>query len=276
MELNKGTIYLPKERKGGPVKYLCICAEPIDAEMMAIDGIQRGYRAQKYTFACVVSSDGATCPRKGKYLNYTDGQMKAVRISEQKKASEIGRYNSVYFLKYSKSEVLDPENEDIINEYVKIIKELKPRLIYTHSLLDSNPINVSVAVKVINALRKMKKGEQPKQLYGCELSRELDWVDKEKITIFDVSKNIRLQKQLLSVYHSQIDGGKDYLKAALGRRYEIATFFDANKIDEFKLASRVINMTTLLRRKDLPIKKYAMSFVEYLYGEINDSMDRSL
>lgn len=276
MKLAKGNIYVPKEGKTGKVKYLCICAHTGDCESMAIDGIQRGYRAKKYSFACVVSADGSDVAKTGKYSEYTDGQMRAVRASEQKKAAELGRYNSLYFLKYDTSEIRDPENEAIINDYVAIIKELKPRIIYTHSVLDADPDHISVAVKVINALRKMKKGEQPTLVYGCEANRSLDWVNPAKIVAFDVSKNVRLQKELLNVHHTQQEGVKDLCKAAMGRRLYNSLYNTNTKSSDAKLVSRAINMTTLMRRKELPIKRFAMSYLDDIYGMINDAMDIAL
>lgn len=275
MKLKKGSIFLPKARKTGPVKYLCVCAHPSDCEIMAIDGIQRGYRAQKYSFSCVVTTDGSENERGGKYLKSSDKRMSNVLASEQRKAAELGRYNSVYFMNYKAEEARDQENEDIVAEYIEIIKELKPRIVYTHSLLDRDPTHVCVAVKVINALRKLRKGDQPKVVYGCEMWRDLDWIDKDKIVSFDISKNIRLQRQLISVFKSQIIN-RDYINAAIGRRYVNAAFSRDDKKKEAKLTARAINMTTLLRRKELPIKRYAMSFIDDLYSEINDSMDRSL
>ena len=88
MKLKKGYVYLPKSRKDGKVKYLCICAYPSDCEIMSIDGIQRGYRAKKYAFSCVSTSSV-----------FSDGKTSVIDL--QKKAAEIGRYNSLYLLKYS-------------------------------------------------------------------------------------------------------------------------------------------------------------------------------
>ena len=275
MDLKKGTIYTPKKGKKGPVKFVCICAHPDDCELMAIDGIQRGYRATKYTFACVVTTDGMDSERCGRYLKMTDKRMVNILMNEEKKAASIGRYNSVYFMNYSSEEARSQENEDIINEYVEIIKELKPRVVYTHSLLDRHPTHVAVAIKVINALRTMKKGDQPKVLYGCESERNLEWVDESKIVTFNVSKNMRLQRQLISVHKSQ-NLARDYVNAAMGRRFVNAVFNKVETKKNAKLTAKAINMTTLLRRREYPIKRYVMSFVDDLYGELNDMMDRSL
>ena len=260
MKLKKGQIYLPKARKEGKVKYLCFCAYPCDCEVMSIEGIQRGYRAKKYTFACVSSSNLAL-----------DGK---TNISEmQKKASEIGRYNSLYLLKYKLDDIKNPEDKGLVKEYAAIIKELKPRIIYTYSLFDKDPVRVAVAVKVINALRTMKRSQHPKVIYGCEVNRNFDWIKDEKIVYFDNSKNVRLQKQLVGVYKSK-NYNFNLVESTIGKRLSNAGYFkDKN---ELKLSTRAINMTTLLRRKDLPIKRFAMSFVDDLYTDINDSMDRSL
>lgn len=275
MELKKGTIYKPRKGKKGPVKFMAICAHGDDCELMAIDGIQRGYRASKYTFACVVTTDGADSERSGRYARTNNEKMASVVMAEQKKAANIGRYNSVYFMNYSTEEVRDQENEDIVNEYVEIIKELKPRVLYTHSILDRNVTHVAVAIKVINALRSMKKGDQPKVLYGCESERDLDWVDPSKVVTFNVSKNMRLQRQLISA-HKSANLSRDYVNAAIGRRLVNAVFNREEKRKTAKLTAKAINMTTLLRRKDYPIKRFAMSFIDDLYTEINDMMDRTL
>ena len=155
MKLNKGTIYLPKSRNEKPVKWLCICAHQDDCEIMAIDGILKGYYSKKYSFALVETTDGGGSARTGKFKDYTDEEMKAVRIKEQQAASELGRYNSLYMLNYTSKEVKDAKNPQIADEYLKIIKELKPQVIYTHSILDKHPTHIGVVLNVIKALRQL-------------------------------------------------------------------------------------------------------------------------
>ena len=276
MKLNKAIIYVPKSGKTGPVKYLTICAHQDDNEIMAIDGVMKGYRSRKYSFACVVTADGGGSARTGKFANYTDDMMKEVRIKEQEAAAEIGRYNSLYLLNYSSKEIKDPENEQIINDYLQIIKELKPKVLYTHSILDKHPTHLGVVTKVIKALRLLPKEEQPKVIYGCEVWRDLDWIADKKKVCFDVSHNIALQKKILNVFESQIAGGKSYTNATIGRRYNNATYAQSHSVDKAKLVSYAINMNKLLQDPELPIKKYALTFVDDLYEEINDAMDKIL
>ena len=276
MKLNKAITYIPKSGKPGPVKYLTICAHQDDNEIMAIDGIMKGYRSRKYSFSCVVTADGGGSARTGKFADYTDDMMKEVRIKEQEAAAEIGKYHSLYLLNYSSKEIKDPENEEIVNDYLQIIKELKPRVLYTHSILDKHPTHLGVVTKVIKALRMLPREEQPKVVYGCEVWRDLDWIADKKKVCFDVSHNVAFQKKILNVFESQIAGGKSYTNATIGRRYNNATYAQSHSVDKAKLVSYAINMNKLLIDPELPIKKYALSFVDDLYEEINDAMDKIL
>lgn len=268
MKLNKGIVYLPKNRKTQPVKWLCICAHQDDCEIMAIDGILKGYRSKTNSFALVETTDGGGSARTGKFKDYTDEQMKDVRIKEQQKASEIGKYHSLYMLNYSSEEAKNRDNEQIINDYIEVIKELRPLVVYTHSVLDKHPTHVGVALKVIKALRTFPKNEQPELLLGCEVWRGLDWISDEKKIGLDVSKNEKLQKKLLNVFESQIAGGKAYTKASIGRRYQNATYYQPHSVDSYKLVSYAIDMKPLLDNADLSVKEFALLFVKDLENEI--------
>lgn len=272
MKLVKGQIYLPKNRNTNKVKYLCICAHQDDCEIMAVDGILKGYYSKKYSFALVVTSDGAGSARSGAFKDYTDEMMKLVRIEEQKEASEIGRYNSLYLLNYTSSEIKDKNNEIIINEYIKIIKELRPEVIYTHSVLDKHLTHLGVALKVIEAVRRLPKEEQPKLFYGCEVWRGLDWISDDLKVGFNISRNEKLQKRLLNVFKSQIEGGKEYTKASIGRRYQNATYFQSHSIDTYKMVSLGIDYRPLIKNKDLSVKEFALSFVDKLKEEVESNI----
>ena len=274
MTLKRGSIYLPKNRNNKPVKYLCICAHQDDNEIMAMDGVLKGIRSRNYSFALVVTADGGGSARTGEFKDYTDEMMKAVRIKEQQEASEIGRYHSLYLLNYPSKDIKDKNNRDIVEEYKNIIKELKPEVIYTHSVLDKHPTHLGVVVKVINAIRKLPKEYQPKVLYGCEVWRGLDWISDERKIGFDLSKNVKLQKKILDVFKSQIAGGKEYTKASLGRRYANATYFQSHSVDTYKLVNYGIDMRPLIKDTNLSIKDFALSYVEDLRNEISNELDR--
>ena len=272
MKLQKGQVYLPKNRNTNPVKWLCICAHQDDCEIMAIDGVLRGFYSKKHSFSLIETTDGGGSARTGKFKDYTDEEMKQVRIKEQQKASEIGKYHSLYLLNYSSREVKDKNNTQIEEDYINIIKELKPQVIYTHSLLDKHPTHVGVTLHVIKALRSLPKEEQPKVLYGCEVWRGLDWISDDKKIGFDVSRNEKLQKKLLDVFESQIAGGKAYTKASIGRRYQNATYYQSHSVDSYKMISYAIDMKPLLDNPKLSVKEFALSFVDDLRNEISETI----
>lgn len=265
-------IYYPKNRKNQTVKWLCICAHQDDCEIMAVDGVLKGYYSKKYSFALVVTTDGGGSARTGKFKDYTDEEMKKVRIEEQKSASEIGKYHSLYLLGHTSKETKDKNSNYIVDEYIKIIKELRPQVIYTHSVLDKHLTHLGVALKVIQAVRLLPKEEQPKLFYGCEVWRGLDWISDDKKIGFDVSRNEKLQKKLLNVFESQIAGGKEYTKASIGRRYQNATYYQSHSVDTYKMISYGINYKPLIKNPNLSVKEFALSFVDDLKAEIEENL----
>lgn len=274
MKLNKGFIYIPKSAKNKKIKYLGIAAHQDDIEIMAFDGISKGYRSKKYSFAAIVTCDGSGSARSGKYKNYTDEMMKKTRILEQQKASEIGKYEKLYMLNYSSGEVKNPNNDDLVDEYYKIILDIQPEVIYTHNLLDKHLTHLGVVCKVIKALRKLPKDKQPKVVYGCEVWRDLDWVsDKYKIE-FDVSKNIKLAKDILNVFDSQIVGGKRYDLATIGRRYSNATYCASHNVDSCKMISYAIDLTPLMVDINIDIKQYALYLIKEFKNEVEQSLQK--
>lgn len=264
-------IYYPKNRNEGKVKYLAISAHQDDIEIMAYHGIGKGYRSKKYSFAAVVTSDGAGSARTNEFKDFTDEMMKEVRYKEQKEASEIGRYNVLYLLKHPSSQIKDPNDEEIINQYVEIIKELKPEIIYTHNILDKHPTHLGVACKVILAIKRLPKEIRPKHVYGMEVWRDLDWVNDEDKIAFDVSYNKKLQRDILNVFKSQIIGGKRYDLATVGRRYANATYAQSHSVDAMKMISFGIKLDPLFKNEKLSIVEFAKGFIDRFKSQaLND------
>ena len=85
---------------------------------------------------------------------------------------------------------------------------------------------LAVALRVIEAIRRLDQAERPARLVGCEVWRALDWiVDSDKVQM-NVSAHENLQFALLGVFDSQIAGGKRYDLASMGRRRANATYFE--------------------------------------------------
>ena len=87
-------IYIPDgtEQKAAlrRTTHLCIAAHQDDIEFMAFAPVAECFQKQNKWFCGVVTTDGAGSPRNGIYADYTDGDMKAIRIEEQKKSRICG------------------------------------------------------------------------------------------------------------------------------------------------------------------------------------------
>ena len=118
---------------------------------------------------------------------------------------------------------------------------------------------------VIKALRELNY--RPKAVYGCEVWRNLDWLnDKDKI-IFNVSGNKKLEEDLLKVFDSQITGGKLYDKATIGRRLSNATFSETTEIDSAESMIYAMDLTPLIYDHTININSFIK---EHIYNFSND------
>ena len=241
--------------------HLSIGAHQDDLEIMAIDGIMQCFQRKDKWFTGVVVTDGRGSPRSGLYADYSDEEMRAIRIIEQEKAARIGDYSSQIFLDYPSSAVKDSDNKDPVQDLENIIRVTSPEIIYTHNLADKHLTHIGVAVKTIQAVRNLNSGERPKKVYGCEVWRTLDWImDEEKIA-FDCSAKENLQLALLGVFDSQVSGGKRYDLATMGRRVANATYFASHGTDETTGLVYAMDLTPLIENPEMGIEAYVQGFI---------------
>lgn len=254
--------------------HMAIAAHQDDIEVMAYDGIVNCYDRQDLWFFGVVVTDGAGSARTGKYRDFTDSDMQAIRKIEQRKAADIGKYGAIAMLDYTSKEVKNAAEEAIIDEIVKLIMAAKPKIIYTHNPTDKHDTHIAVMLRVIEALRRMPSEAKPEKLYGCEVWRSLDWVnDKEKV-IFDVSQNPKLALELITVFDSQIAGGKRYDLATLGRRTANATYVNSHSVDDASAVSFGVDLTDLVVYPDLDVEEYAIALIERFREDVTTRIRR--
>lgn len=254
--------------------HLAIAAHQDDIELMALSGILECFGKADKHFAGVVTADGAGSPRNGLYKDYSDEQMKATRIEEQKKAAVIGEYSAMVMLDYNSKEIKTPDNGNIIDDYVKILKATKPKFVYTHNLADKHDTHVAVCIKVINAIRKLENYEKPEKVYGCEVWRDLDWVQDDEKVVFDTSSHPNISNALISVFDSQIVGGKRYDLAAAGRRTAHATYGASHGVDTANSISYAMDLTPLVLDSKLDIVEYIVSYVKNFENDIKDKINK--
>ena len=95
MKLNNenATVFFPDGNEElGRTTHLAISAHHDDIELMAMHGVLECFGKKDKWFTGVVVTDGAGSPRNGLYADYTDEEMKAVRVVEQEKAAFVGEY----------------------------------------------------------------------------------------------------------------------------------------------------------------------------------------
>ena len=241
--------------------HLAISAHQDDIEFMAYAPIAECFGNQDKWFGAIVVTDGAGSPRSGLYADYTDEQMKKVRIVEQKKAACVGEYGFLAMLSHPSKEVKDAGNTKIVEELADLIRRARPKYLYTHNLADKHETHVATALKVIAALRMLSPEERPEKVYGCEVWRDLDWMNDDEKVYLDCGAHPNLMRCLSAVFDSQIAGGKRYDLAAEGRRLANATFSASHACDTYSALNYAMDLTPLMDQS-VDIANYVTGFID--------------
>lgn len=265
---------LPAEAALARTTHLAFGAHQDDLEIMAIEGILTCFQQEAQWFSGVVVTDGRGSPRSGVYQNYSDEQMWAVRNKEQHKAAVIGEYAAQVLLDYPSSAVKDGANQQPIEDMVRLLQIARPEVVYTHNLADKHPTHIGVAVKVIEAIRRLPQPERPQKLYGCEVWRDLDWlVDEDKVA-FNCSAHENLQTTLVGVFDSQVSGGKRYDLATMGRRRAHATYHASHATDVTTGLTFAMDLTPLIENATLDLVTYVQGYINRFAQDIAQRIDQ--
>ena len=256
--------------------HLGIGAHQDDLEFMAFHGILACYDRSDRWFGGVTITDGRGSSRAGKFKDWTDDQIAAERIREQDAAAVIGQYSFMAQLGYPSASVRDARETSVRNDLLRILEAARPEVVYLHNLADKHDTHVGCALRCIEALRLLPKADRPKQVYGCEVWRDLDWlVDAEK-TPMPVSQRPELAKALNEVFATQIAGGKRYDLAVIGRRTANATFSQAHATDQETAMQWAMNLTPLVQDDSLDPLAYTLGFIDRLKADVTARFRKSL
>ena len=268
-------IFIPdgtqEERAISRTTHLAISAHQDDIEFMAYAPIAECFGNQDKWFGAIVVTDGAGSPRSGLYADYTDEQMKEVRIVEQKKAACVGEYGFLAMLGHPSKEVKDAGNQQIVGEIAGLIRRAKPKYLYTHNLADKHETHVATALRVIAALRQLSPEERPEKVYGCEVWRDLDWLCDDEKVYLDCGPHPNLMRCLSAVFDSQIAGGKRYDLAAEGRRLANATFSASHACDTYSALNYAMDLTPLID-KSMDIADYIAGFIDRFRSQVKETI----
>ncbi len=248
--------------------HLCLAAHQDDIEIMAYHGIAECHDRKDRWFTGVVLTDGSGSPRAGKFANHSDEQMKVVRRAEQRKAAKLGKYSAVIQLAHPSMVVKSAKSVAVRSDLTAILTACPAKIVYLHNPADKHDTHVACFLRCLEALRALPKAKRPKQVYGCEVWRNLDWlVDTDKV-LLDDSARPTLAAKLIGAFQSQIAGGKRYDRAIAGRRLANATFHTAHATDQTTAVTWAMDLTPLIHDDSLSIEKFTLAHLDRLRADV--------
>ena len=258
------------------VTHLGIGAHQDDLEFMAFHGILQCYASKSKWFGGVTCTNGSGSARAGKYQNFSDTQMMAVRRREQNRAAKLGRFGVMLQLDYPSSAVKSATDPALKDDLKKILAATRPEVVYTHNPADKHDTHIGVVIAAIQALRELPRAQRPQKIIGCEVWRDLDWLPDAEKVLMDVSGHDALAAKLNGVFASQIAGGKRYDLATLGRRSANATFFESHATDAATQLVFGMDLTPLVQDEKKDIAKYVGEFIGRFAADVQARLGRRL
>jgi len=258
----------PESEAFSRVTHLAVGAHQDDIEFMAFHGVLTCYRQPGKSFAGVTCTNGAGSPRAGVYADCSDEDMMAIRRGEQNEAARIGQYGFMAQLFYSSKEIRDAAQTAVVDDLEAILRAAQPEVLYTHNPADKHDTHVAVMLALVEAVRRLPRNQRPKQFLGCEVWRDLDWVQDNEKVICDVSGREHLAMALMGVYDSQIAGGKRYDLATMGRRRAHATYFESHGVDKIEMQNFAFDLTPLLNDDTLTPRALVTAAIERFQDDV--------
>lgn len=253
---------------------LAIGAHQDDLEIMAYHGIARCFGRADRWFSGITVTNGAGSPRQGHYAALSEEQMLLTRRREQKKAAVLGEYAAVALLDHPSPEVRDSANPSPTEDLLALLEAAAPRIIYTHNLADKHDAHVAVALRTLSAVRRLPPELQPQRLLGCEVWRDLDWLAEGDKVALAVGERENLAAALLGLYDSQIEGGKRYDLAAVGRRRAHATYHDPLATDAASQLTFAMDLTPLVADPSLDPQQFLSDHIERFCHDCRERFQR--
>ena len=258
------------------VTHLGIGAHQDDLEFMAFHGILTCFGQEDKWFGGVTCTSGAGSSRTGRYAALNNTEMATIRRQEQNKAAVLGRFGTMIQLDYDSDAVKRPSSLDLKNDLKAILSATQPEVVYTHNPADKHDTHIGIVVAALQAMRELPREQRPKQVIGCEVWRDLDWLlDSEKV-VMDVSGHDDLADELNGVFASQIGGGKRYDLATLGRRAANATFFNSHATDHSTQVIFGMDLTPIVADESKDILDFVCAHIERFHADVRQKLAERL
>lgn len=258
------------------ITHLGIGAHHDDLEFMAFHGIKECFQhPDGKWFGGVTCTNGTGSSRTGRYANFSDEKMRAVRRDEQRAAAVVGQYAAIFQLDYPSASLRGASSLFLVDDIEQILRSSRPEIVYTHNPADKHNTHLSVLAAVLSAIRRLEPELRPKQLLGCEGWRGLDWLnDDEKVTL-DVSGHDHLAAALNGLFDSQIAGGKRYDLATLGRRSANATFLNSHASDQATQLCLAMDLTPLILDDTMDPVAFTLGAIDRFRDDVRTRLSES-
>lgn len=273
----KADIFVPQagrapEEALRAVTHLCIAAHQDDIEIMAQAGVSDCLDTPGKAFGGVVVTNGAGSPRTGAYASYTDEKMQEVRREEQREAARLGRYAIQIQLAHSSADVKAPAHPGVAADLAQILSSCRPEVLYLHNPADKHDTHIAVLLRAMAAIRSLPQAQRPARVVGCEVWRDLDWLlDADKVAL-DSGRHPELALKLLTVFDSQVTGGKRYDLAAVGRRLANATFHTSHATDKVAGITWALDLTPATRDGGPSVEQLTASLVARMGADVAERL----
>lgn len=245
------------------VTHMAIGAHQDDLEIFAYHGIAECYESDSQWFAGVTVTDGGGSARTGVYQDFTDEQMKQVRLEEQNQAALLGRYSYQAQLGIPSSTIKDKALRGVVvSKLESLLRESSPEVLYLHNPADKHDTHIAVLQCCLEALQRLSMSERPTKVYGCEVWRDLDWLDDGRKVALAVDRYPELARELVAVFKSQVVGGKDYVSATLGRRRANATFYQSHSVDASSELTFAMDLSPLVSGQSVNLEAFIEEHLE--------------
>ena len=254
--------------------HLGIGAHQDDLEFMAYHGVAECFHRPDRWFGGVIVTDGKGSSRAGPYKDWTDDQVAAERVQEQRRAAVVGEFGFVAQLGFPSKEVRDAKAAGPRDDLRAILAAARPEVVYLHNPADKHQTHVGVTLRAIEAIRSLPEPDRPRRVLGCEVWRGLDWLlDADKV-VLPVSQRPNLAAALNGIFDTQITGGKRYDLATVGRRQAHATFHTSHATDRMAGITWAMDLTPLVQDPALSPEAYTLGYLERLQVDVRDRMRR--
>jgi len=254
--------------------HVCVGAHQDDQEFMAFHGIAECFASKDKHYAGVVVTNGGGSSRTGVYADYTDAQMIQIRVREQRKAAVVGDYACEIQLMHPSGDVKNAGHPGVVGDLKAIFETVRPEVLYVHNPADKHDTHVACCLRTLAAVRSLPKDRRPRRMLGCEIWRDLDWLNDGDKQVLPVDRHKNLAAALSGVFDSQITGGKRYDAAVAGRRMAHATFFESHAIDKADALNFAMDLTPLVEDESLDVFAHTQGLIRRFEDEVRARLAR--